>query len=53
MGYDPSGFYPMGYDYRGMPLSMHSGSYDMPMDMYLPQSNAYSSSRSRNSTDVS
>ena len=53
MGYDPSSFYPIGYDYRGMPLPMHSGGYDMPMDMYLPQSNSYSSSRSRNPAEVS
>lgn len=53
MGYDPSSFYQMGYDYRGMPLPMHSGGYDMPMDMYLPQSSSYSSSRSRNPAGVS
>lgn len=52
MNYDPASFYPIGYDHRGMPISMHGGSYDMPMDMYLPQSSSYSSSRSRNSADV-
>jgi hypothetical protein len=51
MGYDPTGFYPMGYDHRSMPMSMHGGSYDIPMDMYLPQSTSSMSSRSRNSTD--
>jgi hypothetical protein len=52
MGYDPVGFYPMGYDHRGMSMPMHGGAYDMPMDMYLPQSTSSMSSRSRNSTDV-
>ncbi len=52
MGYDPVGFYPIGYDHRGMSMPMHGGAYDMPMDMYLPQSTSSMSSRSRNSTDV-
>lgn len=52
MGYDSSSFYPMGYDHRGMPVSMHSGGYDMPMDMYLPQPTSLVSSRSRNPADV-
>jgi hypothetical protein len=51
MSYDPSGFYPMGYDHRSMPVSMHGG-YETPMDMYLPQPTSSISSRSRNSTDV-
>jgi hypothetical protein len=53
MAYDPTGFYPMGYDHRGLPMPMHSGSYENPMDMYLPQSAAPLSSRSRNPTEVS
>ena len=52
MNYDPTNFYSMGYDHRGMSLSMYGGNYDMSMDMYLPQSNSYSAARSRNSTDV-
>lgn len=52
MGYDPSHFYPMGYDHRSMPMSMHGGGYDIPMEMYMPPSTS-SSSRSRNSNDVS
>ncbi len=52
MGYDPTGFYPIGYDHRGMPIPMHSGGYDIPMDMYLPQPTSSISSRSRNPTDV-
>jgi len=52
MGYDPSSFYSMGYDHRGMPISMHGGGYDVPMDMYLPQPPTSTSSRSRNPTDV-
>jgi hypothetical protein len=52
MGYDPAGFYSMGYDHRGIPIPMHSGAYDIPMDMYLPQSTSSISSRSRNPTDV-
>jgi hypothetical protein len=51
MSYDPSSFYPMGYDHRSMPVSMHGG-YETPMDMYLPQPTSSISSRSRNSTDV-
>lgn len=52
MAYDPSSFYPMGYDHCGMSIPMHSGGYDTPMDMYLPQSTSCTSSRSRNTTDV-
>lgn len=52
MSYDPTGFYPMGYDHRGMPISMHSGGYDVPMDMYLLPPTSSTSSRSRNPTDV-
>ncbi len=52
MAYDPSSFYPMGYDHRGMPVPIHSGSYEAPMDMYHPQSTSSISSRSRNPTDV-
>ena len=52
MGYDPTNFYPMGYDHRGMPIPMHGGGYDTPMDMYFPQSTSSISSRSRNATDV-
>ncbi|CAF0761482.1 unnamed protein product [Adineta ricciae] len=48
MSYDLSGFYPMGYDHRGVPISMHGGVYDTPMDMYPSQSTTSSSSRSRN-----
>ncbi|CAF1656003.1 unnamed protein product, partial [Adineta ricciae] len=48
MSYDLNSFYPMGYDHRGMPISMHGGVYDAPMDMYPSQSITSSSSRSRN-----
>jgi len=51
MSYDPSSFYPMGYDHRGMPAPMHSGGYDVPMDMYLLPPTSSTSSRSRNPTD--
>lgn len=52
MSYDLSGFYPMGYDHRGMPISMHGGVYDASMDMYPSQSTTSSASRSRNNVDV-
>ncbi len=52
MGYDPSSFYPIGYDHRGMPIPIHPGGYDVPMDMYLPQPPSSTASRSRNPTDV-
>jgi hypothetical protein len=52
MAYDPNGYYPMGYDHRGMPLPMHGGGYDVPMDMYLSQPTSSIPSRSRNSNDV-
>jgi hypothetical protein len=51
MSYDPNGFYPMGYDHRGMPVPMHGG-YEAPVDMYFPQPTSSQSSRSRNTTDV-
>ena len=52
MGYDPSGFYPMMYDHRGMPIPMPGTGYETGMDMYLPPGNASHSSRSRNPTEV-
>jgi len=52
MSYDPTGFYPMGYDHRGMPIPIHGTGYDIPMDMYLPQPTSSGSSRSRNPNDV-
>lgn len=52
MAYDPTGYYPAGYDHRGMPIPMHGGGYDVPLDMYYPQPAYPVSSRSRNPTDV-
>ncbi|UJR26435.1 hypothetical protein I4U23_007766 [Adineta vaga] len=51
MSYDPNSFYPLTYDHRGMPISMHGGGYDFQMDMYPPQCTSSTSSRSRNTTD--
>lgn len=52
MGYDPTAFYGMGYDPRGMPVSMHGGPYEPSMDMYLNSATAPMSSRPRNPTEV-
>ncbi|CAF5123965.1 unnamed protein product, partial [Rotaria sp. Silwood1] len=51
MAYDPTAFYPMAYDHRGMPVSMHTGGYEVPADMYYPQAPSSVPSRSRNLTD--
>ncbi|CAF4391107.1 unnamed protein product [Rotaria socialis] len=49
MAYDPTTFYPMGYDHRGMPIPMYGAGYEVPMDMYYPQpTSSMPSSRSRN-----
>ena len=52
MAYNSAVYYPMGYDHRNMPVSMHGGAYEVPMDYYFPQSASSISSRSRNPTNV-
>ena len=52
MTYDPAAYYPMGFDHRNMPVPMHGGAYEVPMDLYFPQSGPSMSCRSRNPTDV-
>jgi hypothetical protein len=52
MGYNTSRFYPIGYDHSGMPIPLHGGGYDVPINMDLSQLVSSTPSHSRNPTDV-